>query len=88
MLTLFCMCNNYVLTYQKDGPGNLLRCYLDRIHHPEKLRDLASTKFNVKDADNLECDECKTAVAVPIIYAPEKRPAYGLLHNKTYFKPA
>jgi hypothetical protein len=38
LLNLHCRkCNSLVAVYQKDGPGNLRRLYLDRILAPDKL---------------------------------------------------
>jgi hypothetical protein len=37
MLTISCsLCETYLMSYQKDGPGPLKCCYIDRIHHPEE----------------------------------------------------
>jgi hypothetical protein len=86
MLQLFCIsCSGYIMSYQKDGPGQLLRCYLDRIHHPKKLQELQDKKFDLKTADNLPCNTCKAVVGVPMIYQSEKRPAFRMLPNKTHY---
>lgn len=86
MLQLFCVsCSGYIMSYQKDGPGQLLRCYLDRIHHPEELKKLQDEKFDLKTADNLPCNTCKTVVGVPMIYQYEKRPAFLMLPNRTHY---
>ena len=35
MYTMFCAnCKMPAFIYQKDGPGTLVRCYVDRIHFP------------------------------------------------------
>lgn len=49
-------CENKVLVYQKDGPGNLRRLYLDRIIYPEDMKDLQTKKL--EEIDNLKCEKC------------------------------
>ena len=79
MLSIFCSaCNNYIMSYQKDGPGPLLRCYIDRIHYPEKLEKRQHEAFNKKTAPHLVCDSCNTVIGSPIVYESEDRPAYHM----------
>ncbi len=53
IIRISCMqCGNTVLVYQKDGPGWLKRCYLNRIVSPEKYHGLQSNK-NIKEPKNL-----------------------------------
>jgi hypothetical protein len=86
MLQLFCMrCTSYVMTYQKDGPGRLLRTYYDRIVHPVELNEFKDDKFDLKTADNLDCKQCEATLGVPMIYAPEKRPAIRIFMERSYF---
>lgn len=81
MLVMTCAaCGNYVLSYQKDGPGSLKRCYLDRIHHPDSLKNLQHS-FVKKSCPQLTCSKCASVIGVPIIYQKEKRPAYHLNHG-------
>lgn len=87
LLELYCAeCETYVISYQKDGPGPLLRCYLDRIHHPEELAEREKLPFNTKTFEKLSCPNCKTVIGSPIIYEKEERPAYhlrpGFFHSK------
>jgi hypothetical protein len=97
MLELHCgNCDSYVMDYQKDGPGRLLRCYLDRIHEPPKLRDRQYEEFNLKKSkkskkpekrpENLDCDNCEVVLGAPMIYEAEDRPAYRLKKNAVYPK--
>lgn len=87
LLQIYCnYCNNYIMTYQKDGPGELLRCYLDRIHLPENLNKIQFELFKQSNMPKLECDECETVVGTPMVYEPENRPAYRMLKNKSFFK--
>ncbi len=79
MLLIFCStCNHYIMSYQKDGPGPLLRCYLDRIHHPETLQKRQYDTFNKNESPKLECSNCNKAIGIPIIYEKENRPAYHM----------
>jgi hypothetical protein len=49
-LNIYCSkCRNYIATYQKDGPGDLMRMYLDRIHAPEELVGLQNKHNNIED---------------------------------------
>jgi hypothetical protein len=68
-------CKNFILLYQKDGPGPLKRMYLDRIIAPENLSNFQ----NKKEIPNLICNHCKRIIAVPSIYESENRRAYALL---------
>ena len=79
MLFICCStCDDYIISYQKDGPGPLLRCYLDRIHHPEQMHNKQHEPFNKNDCPNLECFQCKKIIGVPFIYEKEDRPAYHM----------
>ena len=69
-------CDNKILIYQKDGPGDLKRMYLDRIMFPENLVELQ--KLPIKKVPNLICSKCKYILAIPYIYPKEKRNAYRL----------
>lgn len=65
-------CDSRVLIYQKDGPGHLKRCYLDRIvYQPES--------DNLDDETLLKCPGCNQLIGTRMIYKPENREAYGLV---------
>lgn len=87
MLEITCNnCGQWILDYQKDGPGKLLRCYTDRIYHPKKLKVNTFTKVNVKQARSLSCTKCLNVLGKPFIYVrqfpkPEMRPAYRILND-------
>jgi hypothetical protein len=66
------------MSYQKDGPGPLLRCYLDRIHHPETLAKRQEEAFDKNSAHKLACPSCHIVIGSPILYEKEARPAYHL----------
>jgi DNA-directed RNA polymerase subunit RPC12/RpoP len=73
-------CGYKVLVYQKDGPGNLLRLYFDRIIAPTELVDLQ--KQNIKEIGYLKCQQCQNLLASPYIYLKENRPAFRLFKEK------
>jgi len=60
-------CNSQVLVYQKDGPGFLHRCYLNRILEPEEYAKLQhKSDINLKSMPNLICKNCKTVIGSPM----------------------
>ena len=61
-------CGNEIMVYQKDGTGNLFRCYLNRIFAPEKLAKLQYDE-NIQeknDMPNLVCKKCETLIGIPM----------------------
>ncbi len=79
MLIISCgICGHYLMCYQKDGPGPLLRCYLDRIHHPENLKQRQYDNFEKTSAAPLVCEGCSNVIGTPMIYEKEERPAYAM----------
>lgn len=80
MLEISCMkCEHPILNYQKDGPGPLLRMYLDRIHKPERLTNLQHK--SIKDLPILKCGNCKRMIGAPYIYKKEKRKAFRVFQD-------
>lgn len=73
-------CNKKILIYQKDGKGSLYRCYLDRIAWPPVLVSLQQ-ETDIHKIQNLNCPNCGILIATPMIYSPEKRMAYSLVHG-------
>lgn len=72
-------CKNYIMHYQKDGPGPLLRCYLDRIHYPEELESLQYKYFDKESLKQLICISCNIIIGLPIVYEKENRLAYHMV---------
>jgi len=72
-------CENIVLVYQKDGPGNLRRLYLDRIFEPAELVGLQV--LSIKDVPMLKCKKCGEVLGTPYIYPKEKRKAFRLYQD-------
>lgn len=70
ILEVFCRkCRCFLLTYQKDGSGNLRRLYLDRILSESK-------KTNV-----LKCKKCGEILGTLHVYKKENRKAYRLYQD-------
>ncbi len=63
-------CNTFILRYQKDRHGALLRMYQDRI-----------LDGSLKPA-NLSCQNCGVLLAVKMVYAKEHRPAYRIIPGR------
>lgn len=78
-------CNNYLLLYQKDGKGTLIRLYLDRIFDPPNLAKLQKECGHKNDLKNLVCPSCKQLIATPMVYKPENRLAFSLMRG-TFIK--
>jgi ribosomal protein S27E len=72
-------CGLFILLYQKDGIGTLYRMYIDRIIEPQELifKDIS----DINKISPLVCSKCGSVLAVPIIYAPEKRFAFRILRG-------
>jgi hypothetical protein len=78
-------CEERIMEYQKDGPGRLLRCYLDRIRTPQLLDEKKFTIDTVRHATDLKCSHCFQVFGKPFIYQrrfpnPEMRPAYKIVN--------
>ena len=76
-LDIYCdHCGHKVLIYQKDGPGELKRLYLDRIFSPENLSRLFN--LQIKKVSNLTCSKCDSLLGTAYIHSKEERPASRL----------
>lgn len=77
LLDLKCRsCGEKVLNYQKDGPGQIYRLYLDRIFAPIELVNLQYK--NLKEINPLKCPGCKKLLGVPYIYKKETRKSFRI----------
>ena len=78
-LALSCAsCNAKLLLYQKDGRGNLLRLYLNRIFAPSRLAELQNKGIQrPQDMKNLNCPECGNLIGTPMRHLDD-RLAYRL----------
>jgi hypothetical protein len=78
ILNLHCRkCDIIFAVYQKDGPGNLRRMYMDRIMEPQSLVGLRSE--DIKDIKPIKCGECGAILAMPYIYKKESRNAFRVI---------
>jgi ribosomal protein S27E len=77
---IFCKnCGNLILIYQKDGPGPLLRCYVDRILYPKNY--LHKKIKYVRQMSKLTCNDCDTLIGIPMRYKRhgENRLAFSMI---------
>jgi len=72
-------CESTALIYQKDGPGNLRRLYLDRIFAPDYLVSLQA--LSIDNIPVLKCKKCSEVLGTPYIYIKEKRKAFRLYQD-------
>jgi ribosomal protein S27E len=84
LLDIFCArCGNVVIVYQKDGPGPLLRCYVDRIVYPVEYSHLHKSKEIrlINDLPRLTCNDCGAVIGIPTRYKEhgEDRLAFNVL---------
>ncbi len=80
ILNLHCRkCNNIIAIYQKDGPGNLRRLYMDRIISPKELTNLH--KQDIKNINPIKCNKCNFVIGIPYIYKKEKRKAFRVFQG-------
>ncbi len=69
-LNILCdSCSAHLVLYQKDGPGELKRMYLDRIFAP---------KIKTKKTGDFKCSACKKVIGTFYNYKKENRPAIRL----------
>ena len=89
LLSIFCaQCNTEILLYQKDGPGDLLRMYLDKILAPDDLVVKVSGYTNKSEMESLACRKCYTLMAVPMVYDKEDRLAYRIVNGEIKKEPS
>ena len=75
MLDIHCaQCGAWVLRYQKDGPGQLLRCYLNRIFAPLELKRLQEDPkiTQPRSMTNLVCSQCGSVIGMPMRYLDDR----------------
>jgi hypothetical protein len=60
-------CEHFLCIYQKDGPGNLRRLYIDRLYKSQIGTRIMAT-----------CPSCQRIIGTKIKYAKENRPAIRL----------
>jgi len=81
MVNVSCMkCGELLFVYQKDGPGWLKRCYLNRIISPEKYSNLQKEITGIEDMKNLKCS-CGEVIGSPMKHK-DGRLAFHLIRGK------
>ncbi|MBI4281474.1 hypothetical protein HY625_01495 [Candidatus Uhrbacteria bacterium] len=77
-LNIFCdSCKTHLCLYQKDGPGELKRMYLDRI---------VASKVSPNRHSEFLCRSCKKIIGTLYIYQKEKRRAVRLYQGAIFKK--
>ncbi len=77
LLELSCnKCKARLCFYQKDGKGQLVRLYLDRMLKAEHYSRYRESPL--KQIPQLVCLACKEHLGAPMIYEKEQRLAYRL----------
>lgn len=72
-LLLLCgVCKEEITLYQKDGPGKLLRLYLDRVANTDGERPYKNLPY--KEIGALTCNACSSVIGVPMLYAKDEKP--------------
>lgn len=69
MVDIFCAkCSALVLVYQKDGDGQLKRCYFNRVFSPVKFSQLQHDEaiHQPEQAPSLRCSSCGEIIGMPI----------------------
>jgi len=79
LLNLHCRkCDHVFAVYQKDGPGNLRRLYLDRILQPKEMLGLQKKKID--SIKPLKC-KCGFLIGIPGTYPKEKRKVFMVFQD-------
>ncbi|EKD59041.1 MAG: hypothetical protein ACD_56C00004G0002 [uncultured bacterium] len=73
-------CGEFLLVYQKDGIGSMVRLYADRISGAFDMKKIQQSKQK-SDLPVLKCGKCGLVVGVPIVYEPENRLAFRLVRG-------
>lgn len=85
-MNIYCSnCESHVALYQKDGPGSLIRMYLDRIFEPVNLASLQDSSQK-SSLPSLKCPSCSTLLATPMVYKAENRLALRLIRGAIFKK--
>lgn len=76
---IYCVaCGTYLVLYQKDGPGALIRMYLDRIFEPTEIASLNEGNPTKESLPTIRCSKCEQVIATPMVYEPENRLAFRM----------
>lgn len=77
-------CQILLFIYQKDGKGDLIRCYKDRLLSVVSLEGFSeqSSLNDIENLDSIKCKICKELIGVSFIYKAENRPAFRMIKGK------
>ena len=83
IINVSCMkCGSLIFVYQKDGPGWLKRCYLNRIISPKKYAGLQKNP-DIKQPSDLKNLKCKCGEVIgSSIKHKDGRLAFHLIRGK------
>lgn len=73
-------CGEFLLVYQKDGIGNMIRLYVDRISDCRSLAEFQQAKRKA-DLPTLKCAKCSSIIGIPMVYESENRLAFRLMRG-------
>jgi hypothetical protein len=79
-----CQCNGFILRYQKEGSGSLIRIYVKKIIEPGHFKQFKNSKFK-SEIPHLDCTQCLQRIGVAMIYEPGNFPAYRMIKG-SFFK--
>lgn len=79
-------CKKIIFLYQKDGPGRLLRLYLDKFVAPVSFAKMVKQIKTKAEMKGLRCPVCNELLGIPMIYEKENRLAFRLINNKVLRK--
>jgi len=84
LLEIYCAeCSTFLFYYQKDGDGDLFRCYLNRILGPEPFSLLQQDPQikEISDMPMLTCPTCNTCIGSPMRHS-DNRLAFNMNANQ------
>jgi len=82
---IFCsQCNEFILRYQKQGSGSLIRIYIKNILEPEQFKKFKNLKLK-SEIPRLDCPRCLQRVGINIIHKSGGFPAYRMIKG-SFFK--
>jgi guanylate kinase len=90
LIAILCAsCDTLVVLYQKDGRGQLVRCYTNRIFGPPNLAALQEDPAIAKPADLplITCRSCGIVIGAPMRHT-DGRLAFRLVHGRFRIRAA
>ena len=75
LLGIYCShCSSFLFFYQKDGEGDLFRCYLNRILSPERYASIQHDPGikDMADMPLLSCHHCGAIIGDPMRHSDDR----------------